>query len=147
MNARNAWRKPNASCPSSTPKPTLRYQLALVLAGQQSNIPAAPNIRPPSRLAACSPPALQRTEKAAQHLTRFRTCLSKNVHQRQVLFLREQAMGYPSDLTDAEWALIEQHFQPRDRRDSASSWSISSATCCTCRSTQPIAAIPWRVVP
>ena len=29
-------------------------------------------------------------------------------------------MGYPSDLTDAEWALIEQHFQPRDRRGSAS---------------------------
>ncbi len=29
-------------------------------------------------------------------------------------------MGYPSDLTDAEWALIEHHFQPRDRRGSAS---------------------------
>jgi putative transposase len=29
-------------------------------------------------------------------------------------------VGYPSDLTDAEWALIEQHFQPRDRRGSAS---------------------------
>jgi transposase len=50
----------------------------------------------------------------------LRTCLAKNVRQRQVLFLRGQAMGYPSDLTDAEWALIEQHFQPRDRRSSAS---------------------------
>ena len=29
-------------------------------------------------------------------------------------------MGYPSDLTDAEWALIEHYFQPRDRRGSAS---------------------------
>ncbi|HBG96890.1 MAG TPA: DDE transposase, partial [Chromatiaceae bacterium] len=29
-------------------------------------------------------------------------------------------MGYPSDLTDAEWALIEHYFQPRDRRRSAS---------------------------
>ncbi|HCS89838.1 MAG TPA: hypothetical protein DIW77_07180, partial [Chromatiaceae bacterium] len=44
----------------------------------------------------------------------------KNVHQRQVLFLRGQATGYPSDLTDAAWALIEHYFQPRDRRGSAS---------------------------
>ncbi|QQO55007.1 MAG: transposase [Thiohalocapsa sp. PB-PSB1] len=29
-------------------------------------------------------------------------------------------MGYPSDLADAEWALIEHYFQPRDRRGSAS---------------------------
>ncbi len=29
-------------------------------------------------------------------------------------------MGYPIDLTDAERARIEQHFQPRDRRGSAS---------------------------
>jgi putative transposase len=28
-------------------------------------------------------------------------------------------MGYPSDLTDAEWALIQRHFQPGDRRGSA----------------------------
>jgi len=30
-----------------------------------------------------------------------------------------QAMGYPSDLTDAEWALIQPHFRPGDRRGSA----------------------------
>ncbi|HBG93874.1 MAG TPA: hypothetical protein DDY14_00805, partial [Chromatiaceae bacterium] len=41
----------------------------------------------------------------------LRTCLAKNVYQRQVLFLRGQAMGYPIDLTDAERARIEQHFQ------------------------------------
>ena len=29
-------------------------------------------------------------------------------------------MSYPSDLTEAEWALIEHHFQPKDRRGSAS---------------------------
>ncbi len=29
-------------------------------------------------------------------------------------------MGYPSDLSDAEWALIEHHFLPKDRRGSAS---------------------------
>ena len=29
-------------------------------------------------------------------------------------------MGYPSGLTDAEWVLIEHHFQPRDQRGSAS---------------------------
>ena len=28
-------------------------------------------------------------------------------------------MGYPSDLTDAEWAVIQPHFQPKDRRGSA----------------------------
>lgn len=34
---------------------------------------------------------------------------------------RETAdMSDPSDLTDAEWALIEHHFQPKDRRSSAS---------------------------
>lgn len=29
-------------------------------------------------------------------------------------------MSYPSDLTDKEWAQIEPHFQPKDRRGSAS---------------------------
>lgn len=29
-------------------------------------------------------------------------------------------MSYPSDLTDAEWALIKRYFQPKDRRGSAS---------------------------
>ena len=29
-------------------------------------------------------------------------------------------MSYPSDLTDKEWAHIEPHFQPKDRRGSAS---------------------------
>jgi putative transposase len=29
-------------------------------------------------------------------------------------------MGYPSDLSDAEWALVEHHFKPKDRRGSAS---------------------------
>lgn len=29
-------------------------------------------------------------------------------------------MGYPSDLKDREWQLIEHHFQPEDRRGSAS---------------------------
>lgn len=29
-------------------------------------------------------------------------------------------MSYPSDLTDKEWAQIEHHFQPKDRRGSAS---------------------------
>jgi putative transposase len=28
-------------------------------------------------------------------------------------------MGYPSDLTDAEWERIQQHFEPKDRRGSA----------------------------
>lgn len=29
-------------------------------------------------------------------------------------------MSYPSDLSDAEWRLIERHFRPKDRRGSAS---------------------------
>jgi putative transposase len=29
-------------------------------------------------------------------------------------------LGYPSDLKDKEWSLIEHHFQPRDRRGHAS---------------------------
>jgi len=29
-------------------------------------------------------------------------------------------MGYLSDLTDAEWALIKRHFQPRNQRGSIS---------------------------
>lgn len=29
-------------------------------------------------------------------------------------------MSYPSDLTDAEWALIKDHFYPVDRRGNAS---------------------------
>jgi putative transposase len=29
-------------------------------------------------------------------------------------------MSYPSDLSDAEWALIEHHFKPKDRRGNAS---------------------------
>jgi hypothetical protein len=29
-------------------------------------------------------------------------------------------MGYPSDLSDAEWALIKHHFRPKDRRGKAS---------------------------
>ncbi|TAN50372.1 MAG: transposase, partial [Methylococcaceae bacterium] len=35
-------------------------------------------------------------------------------------FLRSgQTMTYPSNLTDAEWVLIQSHFQPGDRRGSA----------------------------
>jgi putative transposase len=29
-------------------------------------------------------------------------------------------MSYPSDLSDGEWALIEHHFRPKDRRGNAS---------------------------
>jgi putative transposase len=29
-------------------------------------------------------------------------------------------MGYPSDLKDKEWRLIERHFRPKDRRGNAS---------------------------
>jgi hypothetical protein len=37
------------------------------------------------------------------------------------LFLRgrAKAMGYPSDLTETEWELIQHHFLPRDRRGRA----------------------------
>jgi len=37
----------------------------------------------------------------------------------KIFFTQEQAMGYPSDLTDAEWEQIEHHFQPNDRRGSS----------------------------
>jgi putative transposase len=54
-------------------------------------------------------------------------------------------MGYPSDLTDVEWAHIEHHFEPRDRRGSAHKhprWVIVNAILYVVKS-----GCQWRMLP
>jgi len=50
---------------------------------------------------------------------KLRSCLAKIFLLKSTAF-EGMVLGYPSDLKDREWQLIEHHFQPEDRRGSAS---------------------------
>lgn len=54
-------------------------------------------------------------------------------------------MSYPSDLSDAEWALIEHHFLPKDRRGNASKYPRKRAMDAVLHVVE--GGIKWRMLP